>query len=248
MSQTAIIPPGQPGENLFKRSAQELVKRLPQFEKIETADQFTAAGILFRDLAGAIKRTTAHYDPKIADARVPYTNLLNEKKSILDILDASKRQLDGRMTQYENDQKRLAKEKSEQEEKDRLEEAQISEAERLHGEGKPDEAMEVLGGTRETAATVAATSAPVSVVKPDIPKVAGVHGRERWKARLKGNTDEERAASFLELCKAVAEGKVAPMAIEANWSFLNNQGNTYRKLLDIPGVEAYPETSHASRG
>lgn len=82
---------------------------------------------------------------------------------------------------------------------------------------------------------------------PEPTKIAGFSQRTYWKGRLKGLTDQEREASFLELIKAALTDSQARALLMLDQKALDRTANGLRKKLAIPGVEAYEDVRASSR-
>ena len=76
------------------------------------------------------------------------------------------------------------------------------------------------------------------VAKPFVPDVAGISFRTDWSFRLD---------DFRELVKAVAHGKVDIAALQANFTWLNEQAQALKEKLTIPGGEAVSTSSTVAR-
>ena len=135
---------------------------------------------------------------------------------------------------YQNEvqQKRLAAEAAERE-RIRLEEERrrAQEAENLAAEGRIEEGIAVLESNQ-------APVAPV-VSSYSAPKVGGVSkAKETYKITV---------VNLMELVKAVAEGKVPLLAIQADEAWLKKQANQLQQFFNYPGVKAERDFSSSFR-
>ena len=134
--------------------------------------------------------------------------------------------------QYEQEQARQAAEQAERDRLQKEEDARrAQEAEQLAKEGRLEEGLAVLESP-----TI--TSAPV-VSSGGAPKVKGVStASEKYKATV---------TNLMELVKAVAEGKVPILALQADEKFLRQQANSMKQLLNYPGVKVERDFSTSFR-
>lgn len=87
----------------------------------------------------------------------------------------------------------------------------------------------------QVAQQAAATSAPVVAAR--VEKVAGVSFKKIWR----GECDD-----IVALCRAVADGKIPPIAVTHNQRYLDQQARSLEVHFNIPGCRAVPEDSIAA--
>jgi hypothetical protein len=117
----------------------------------------------------------------------------------------------------------------------RLDEAARKEREKLEAAAAKAEKKgkhEQADALRSTAASVVAPVAATATAK-----VEGISYRTIWSAEC---------VDIVELCRAVADGKVAPVAVEANAKFLNQQAVALKEHFNVPGCKATPNKVLAS--
>jgi len=83
-----------------------------------------------------------------------------------------------------------------------------------------------------------AQTAVVPTVVAAVPKVAGTHTMRTWRAECD---------DVIALCRAIADGKVAPIAVDPNMKFLNAQARSLAEHFAIPGCRAIEEKTLVSR-
>lgn len=148
-----------------------------------------------------------------------------------------------RLQEIEREERRKA-----QEEADRLaREAARREAEAAAKAQAPKPVVEELKRQAQTA-----TAAPVAPSTP-APILTGSTVVTTWRARFTGTSGETVAAPcvdemsplqrerFLELVKAVAEGKAPLNALEPSWAYIQKRARADKSTLNIPGIEAYED-------
>jgi uncharacterized protein YdcH (DUF465 family) len=270
-----VVQPGK-GEqkpNPFKIAAEALSSESMAVLVLASPEEYERAAQRFRNHSAVTKKVEEFYDPKVEAARVPYKALLDERKEVLDVLERSKKHTAKLMTVYEQEQARIAREEQARIEKQQKEEADRLEKQRLESvrveEDNRIEAAEALeeAGLHDAAAALLDTPVvvpepvqtlppPVAVVAPAIPVVKGVSGRANWKGRLCPTggpewpaevSEDDLMKAMVELCKAIGEGKVPPMAVTLNNSFVNKQAGSMKKKLAYPGVEVYDDKIRVGR-
>ena len=232
----------EPG-TLFKVKAQEYAANALTIMEIKSSEQYVEVANIFRAGGAFEKEVVAFLAPAKKKTHEAWKEICNTETSITEQIKRGREHLTRLLDAYDRKQQRLAKEKeavldqqSVQQEEERL----IAQAETLQAEGKHEEALKLLSEPVQV-------SAPAPIVRPNVPKVAGVVKRIRYKARLKGKTEEEKAKSFIELAKAVGEGRVPWKVFCLDETFCNAQANALRELFSYPGLESYDETTFAGR-
>jgi len=170
------------------------------------------------------------------------------RKSITRPLDAAKRQVMDffrRPEAYLKDAERILKRamltyQDEKQRKAREEEARLRELQRQEQERLAREAEELeKAGDKAAASAVIeqAATMPDPIVQSSAPKVDGIKRQTRWSAEL---------VDKMALIKAVAEGQVPDIALDANMTFLNQQARSLKGAFNIPGVRATEKTTLAA--
>lgn len=124
---------------------------------------------------------------------------------------------------YQTEQERIRRE-----EEARVQKAQREEQERLAREAEEAE----KAGDQVTANAIIeqAAAMPAAIVPATVlPSVRGVTTRTTWTAEL---------VDKMALIKAVADGKVPPVALEVNMTFLRQQAVSLKEAFSIPGAKA----------
>ena len=214
-----------------------LATRAYAIKRIETPEQFeTVAGI---GVEAARRLIEAHveYDPVCESTHAAWKSATALRAKAVDPLEAVKKYAGALTLEYSRrkeaerkaEEDRLRREEEERQRQIAIKQAEddkLALAQRLQDEGKTAEAE------AELAAPVQAPDiyvAPV-VLESSVPQVQGAGGRENWQAEV---------VDLMKLVKAVAEGKVPLLAIEANETHLRQQAKSMKSLLNYPGVRAY---------
>lgn len=213
------------GVDELKKSA-PLIVRLAREFNVASLDDYRVA-------ANELKKIKQRRDALDA-ARKQITRPLDEAKArvmdlfkpVIALLDEAETLYKRTMLAYSDEQARIQREQQA-----KLEEEARKERERLAREAEKAAAKGRTERAEELQQRAAATVAPV--VAAAAPTAAGVHERTVWKCR------EE--VDVVELCRAVAEGKVAPLAVLPNMKFLNEQARSLEDHFNIPGCKAYPD-------
>lgn len=204
----------------------------PLFEnyKIETPEaNAQAANDLLR-----VKKYAAEYDAQRKEGTAP---LDEEKKAWmdayrprLDFLGRAETTIKRAMVAYENERQRkeraaqAAADEAARKEREKL----AKEAAKLEKKGKSEQAQQL----REEA-----TMVPAPLVTIEKPKVAGVHTKTRWRARV---------TAPLELIRGVGAQHVPAAALEIKQGWLDAQAQMHDGKLNYPGVECYEELAVAA--
>lgn len=215
-----------------EKQGDELTKRASSTLKLADAFTITEPGdfeLAAKELASVGKTIDA-----IDAFRKDITRPIDEaKKKIMDrfkpalaLLEQAKGTLNRKMLAYRDEEDRKRREaqakldEAARKEREKLE----AEARKLAAKGKSEQAAEKLAAAAGTVAPVVAPAA--------VPAVKGVASRRTWKAEVN---------DIVALCRAVADGHVAPIAVEANMVFLNEQARSLEDHFNIPGCRAYPQ-------
>ena len=214
----------------ISKNARALVTSAEHFV-CATAGDYKLAG---EQLIDANKRLAA-----LEAERLKITRPMDEaKKRVMDLFRGPSLLLENVVNYYKRamrayeDQQRREREV----EQHRLDEIARKDREKLEQQarkamkdGKQDKAL--------TLATKAAQTAPVVAAPVNIPNVVGITQRTRWIGEC---------IDVVELCRAVADGKVAPIAVKPNDTFINQQARALREHFAIPGCKAREEDEIAA--
>lgn len=241
----------EPGTQLQVR-AQQLGEKALAVKTITTPEEFKAANELFLAQTALIKETEAFFKDLKGPAYQSWQNLCKRETDIKGAAEQGKKHIARLITGYQDEQESL---RLQEEAKQRTASAQqsqdgvIEEAIALEAEGNIEGALAALDA--------GPGFIPAPTVARSVEKFKGVINRETWKARLKGSSRNESVdpgkmtqdelKTFMELVKAVAAGTVPIVALIPNWSFLNAQAKSMKKLLSYPGIEAYPDKGLSGR-
>jgi len=169
---TSLTTPNPP--SIFKMTAQKIKHEVSAFgSKLATVEAYQAICGAIQSMASSIKRVKEHYDPKIADARVPWDNLCAEKKDVLDTIAQAQTMANRLKFDYEEEQERIrfAEEKRlEATENKRIQDEAKQLAADLKAQGDKAGAKEVLAEAKVTTATI--------TVPSSIPKAAGMYTKK----------------------------------------------------------------------
>jgi len=169
---TSITTPNPP--SIFKITAQKIKQQVSAFgSKLATVEAYQEICASIQSMASSVKRVTEHYDPKIASARIPYKELLDEKKEVLDTIEEAQSIANRLKYEYEqeDERKRLAEERRlEAIENKRIQEEAKQLAADLKEAGDKQGAKEVLAEAKVTTATITVPSA--------IPTTAGMYTKK----------------------------------------------------------------------
>lgn len=190
---------------------------------IDSPESVEEFGNVDRELTAGIAAVTAVFEPMRKLADTTKTEILKVRNCLTAPLRRAKGALRDRHVTYEAEQSRLRlAEESRLREiaRKEAEEKQFAEAARLDQQGHAEAAEQVLQ---------APVQAP-AVVLPAAPKAKGVSTSTTWKARVTNATVVPRA-----FCKP-------------DQVLLDAQARSLERAMNIPGVEAYPETHSVVRG
>lgn len=180
---------------------------------------FKDAGAFVLEVDRRLKWWNDTISPAVEAAHNAHKEMVKVKKEIAFPLEVAKGKVVYSMSVFDADQKKKAREQEEkirQEMKKQQEDNLLNVAEGLEKTGDKEMAEAVL-------ATPIVDVAPVI----ETPKVEGISFQTRYSAEV---------FDLMALIKAVAEGKVPIVALEANTVFLNRQAVALRSELKYPGV------------
>jgi len=160
--------------SVFKLLADKIKQNVSSFgTKLVNVESYRDICGIIAGIASSKNRVSEHYDPKIADARVPYQNLLNERKEILDAMDQGQTMANRLKYDYEEDQERVRRAEEmrlEAIENKRIQDEAKQLAEDLKAQGDKAGAKEVLAEAKVTTATITVPSA--------VPSIAGMYTKK----------------------------------------------------------------------
>lgn len=213
----------QEGNELTKRAGAELASA--EAFTIAGAADFEMAGETLAKLGKTIDAIDAHRKDMTRPIDRAKAEIMDKFKPALALLADAKQIINRKMIAYRDEAERKRREQQAKlDEEARKERERIEkQAQKAAEQGKTTKAMEL-------AQKAAATTAPVVAAAP-VPEVKGVAVRKTWRA----SCDD-----VLALCKAVAEGKVPPIAVEPNMTFLHEQARSLEEHFKIPGCTAKP--------
>lgn len=169
---TSITTPQPP--SIFKRSAEEMKLRISSFGlRITDTDSYRRVCEFITGIASSKKRVLEHYDPKIADARVPWDNLCQEKKDVLDTIAQAQTMANHLKFDYEEDQERIRRAEEmrlEAAENKRIQDEAKRLAEDLKAQGDKAGAREVLAEAKVTTAVI--------TVPSTVPSMPGMYTKK----------------------------------------------------------------------
>lgn len=260
-------------QNPFKLMAENLSQQALAVTVLETPDDYSLAGQRFIQHGEVAKKVAEFYDPKVAAAHEPWKLLTAERKSVLDVIEASKKHTSRLLTVFEQKQEAEAKRLQAENEKKQREQEAAAEAQRLAdlktAQDQKLEAALILQEEGLTAEADALLDTPVEVPEVEaqlplaaptltaqVPKVQGLSGRANWKGRLRPTggkawpaevSEEEQLKALVELCRAIGEGKVSARAVKLNESYVNRQCTDLKQMLGYPGIEVYDDRVRTGR-
>lgn len=218
---------------VLKKRVSDLDSQIKQFANLATAEEYETVANFGRAASRIIREAEEFYEPEVKRLHSLWKDKTTERASITGPAEQIKN-LAARLCgewQQQQERERLEAERRLEEEQRRLAEtAVIEEAAALEKDGRVEEAQALI----EAPVAVA----PVAVAT-NVPKVAGVsRPRDNWTAEV---------TNFQLLIKAVAEGKVPTMAVQANMTFLNQQARSMKGQLSYPGVRVRNDPKAAFR-
>lgn len=212
------------------RSLSSEAKRLALAIKDQASYKEAAAFLL--KVKAEIKKRVEYFEPMKKAAKAAHQAICDKESDAIDLLkEAEKSILNPAMSKYlmDEENKRIEAQRKADAEKRRLEEeARLAEAIAAESEGKKDEAEVILNTPQPIAPTI--------IAEPE--KVAGIHGREVWKAQV---------INLRELIKGILEGKVPITAVEADMTVIGQAARSHKNELNWPGVRTWPEKTIVGR-
>jgi uncharacterized protein (UPF0248 family) len=164
----------QTAPSIFKTVAEKIRQQVSSFgSKLTTVDSYREICASIVSMASSIKRVKEHYDPKIADARVPWDNLCAERKEVLDMIAQAQTMANRLKYDYEEEQERvrIAEEKRlEAVENKRIQDEAKQLAADLKAQGDKQGAKEVLAEAKVTTATI--------TVPSSVPVTSGMYSKK----------------------------------------------------------------------
>jgi len=167
-----LTTPNSP--SIFKMSAEKIKLSVSAYgSKLTNVEAYQEICSAIKSMASSIKRVKEHYDPKIADARVPWDNLCQEKKDVLDTIAQAQTMANRLKFDYEEDQERIRRAEElrlEAVENKRIQDEAKQLAEDLKAQGDKAGAREVLAEAKVTTAVI--------TVPSSVPKSAGMYTKK----------------------------------------------------------------------
>jgi hypothetical protein len=189
---------------------------------ITTNEDFERAGELLKIIKGLRAEVDSTFDGIISKAHEAHKEAIAQKRKYEAPLAEAERLLKPKLSAYLDEQERQRKA-----EELRLEAEARAEAERQQLENAV--VLDDMGETEAANALLSerVQSAPVFVPK-QAPKVAGIVPTKTYSAQV---------VNLMDLIKAVADGRVPAMAIQANTVFLGQQARSMKDTFNYPGVK-----------
>jgi hypothetical protein len=210
------------------QTVQELEKEVgsvPERAKtfvITTNEDFERAGELLKTIKGLRAEVDGTFDPIIGKAHEAHKEALAQKRKYEAPLAEAEGLLKPKLSAYLQEQERLRK----------AEELRLEQAARAEEERQRLENAVVLDEMGETDAANTLLEEPVVSVPVFVPrqapKVTGIVATKTYSAQV---------TNLQELIRAVADGKVPAMAIQANTVFLGQQARAMKDTFNYPGVK-----------
>lgn len=225
---------------------------------VETEEHKTGAIALLQRIAQARQRVDAIFDPAIRSAHRAHKDMIEAKRTVDGPLYEADQKLRRMVANYEVvDQQRRERElqRKATEERRRLEQEKIRQAEALRkqreeeeaealrqaeelaAQGRQEEADKVLSDGAEKAVELhkqeqAVEAAPVVVTAPtqvEPKKTAGAAIKTTWKAEV---------FDIVLLCKHIVDNPGARNLVEPNMTALNGMARSLKEGFSMPGVRA----------
>lgn len=201
--------------------------------KITNADQYAEAANDLMRIKGVLKKINETFDPIIADAHKTHKSACDAKKSLTNPLTGAEKAIKKAMTDYDEEQERIARELEEklrkeadakaEEEKQKL----LEQADLAIELGADDEAEKIL-------AQVDTVQALTPMVSANTISVGGIAKKKTWKARVVNPKLVPAYFGDIEIRK-INEGQ------------LNRIAQMTGGAAKIPGVEFYEERGISAR-
>ncbi len=172
MGNTSLVTPQPP--SVFKVLADKIKSELVSYgQKLTNVESYREICNAIQGMASSVKRVNEHYNPKIADARVPWDNLCAEKKDVLDTIGQAQTMANRLKYDYKEEQERIRRAEElrlEAAENERIqaEAKQLAADLKSHGDTK---------GAREVLAEAKVTTAVITVPS-SVPKTAGMYSKK----------------------------------------------------------------------
>ena len=201
---------------------------------ITTDEEYKQAGGMLTKIKAAKARVKEVFGPSKDAAYTAYKAASALYKQAMDPIEAADKVVRREFERYSLEVKR----------RENAERMRLEAEARAQAEAERQAQVEILQETGQEELAEVLDQAPVvaaPVIVPEAVKPEGVHTMTRWKARV---TDME------VLCKAIgAKGspQCTPDLVLPNTVALNGLARALKSNLNIPGVEAYPETSAVTR-
>jgi hypothetical protein len=204
-------------------------------QHIEISDQVTydVAVRFLGDVTALETAIVEHHKPIKDAAHKAHREACLAEKRLLDPVQQAKLIVRKSIAIWNDEQERIRREEERQ-----AIEAAAKEEEKLRQEMAKQ--AEELGASKETVEEILITPIPIPrpVIAATFRPAAGISNRVTYRAEV---TD------IRALCRAVADGKVSPLLVEANQSALNKLASAEKQTLNIPGVRVIRDTGITTR-
>jgi len=216
--------------NALAQDASNVLAQAQQ-AKVSTPQEYELAALELKRIADLERKVEAERkkmkEPVLAAGKAIDAFFSKPLEALADAKSMHKRAI----LTYQQDQERIRRE-----EEARVQKAQKEEQERLAREA---EEAEKAGDTVTANAIIEQAAAMPAAIVPSapLPSVRGVTKRVTWGAEL---------VSLKELCRAVADGRVPEVAVQANMTFLRQQAVSLKEAFSIPGAKAVATESIAA--
>jgi hypothetical protein len=230
MSEIVLV---KPEDAELREEIAPVVKRAQELEVVDKSSHGVALQAYSTVNAMTRKVKDLFAEPKTA-ANAAHKAVCAAEKKLLAPLQEAKRLINGKCSDYEQEQKRQAEErrrKLEAEARKQRDDEIIDRASALEEAG--DHA-----GAQVELANVILEPDPVVSVQPEVAKVEGLSSQTRWKAEV---------WDAVSLVKYVAENPTWIGVLMPNMPELNRLARSMRENMNIPGVKAVPDTIRVAR-
>jgi hypothetical protein len=232
----------------FERESREMVATV-QGLAVTDAESYAAAGEWIKAVTEFMRRVNEFAGPIVKATHDAHKVAVHQRDQLLKPAEGAKRILGTRMAEYDEAQRRAAREaaeaaRREQERREaearaaalaeearlrkEAEDARVAEAARMEQAGDQVGAVKLLEQPVEAPVVV---PAPVFAPAPPVaapPKVEGVSYVETWSGEV---------ADLALLVKAVAAGEAPITLLQANTAALNALARSMKGQMTIPGVK-----------
>lgn len=241
---TVVLPKGAMASAEDREDAALAAVEEAKALTVESPDDVEYATDLVREWRAAEKQVEDALAPYIDPLRTVLDRLYalrrEPQRALKRAQNTAKKKIQGYHRKVEEERRRkeeAARRKAEEEARRRREEAALEAAEE-----DDEERFEAIARHMEDPAPAdAGTGTDVAEPEPGLPK--GSYEQVRHKARLAGDTDQERAESLRKLMRAILDPEVAaPLSlVQLNESKANELAKATDGELRLPGLECYED-------